>query len=115
MAYLGDCEAEELWPCPQVVVVAGNDSKHERADQEALNLDPATTKDLDKCNCKEVPRHVARGSDNQVSISVLQKRVIFRLAFGESDGSQYDGLIEIETIKGNVNEEPARCSTNQLL
>ena len=78
-----------------MIVIAGNDSKHERADQEALNLDPATTKDLDKSDCEEVPRHVARGSDNQVSISILQKRVIFGLAFGESDRSQYHGLIEI--------------------
>ena len=69
-----------------MVVVTGNNSKHERADKEALDLNPATTKDLDEVDCKEVPRHVTRGGDDQVPISVLQKRVIFGFAFGKSDG-----------------------------
>ena len=96
-------------------IVAGNDTKHERADQEALNLDPAATKDLDEVDCKEVPGHVARRSNDQVSISVLEERVIFGFAFGETDRSQQHGLVEIETVKGDIDEEPAGCSADQLL
>lgn len=106
MAYLGDCEADEFPSCPQMVIVAGNDGKHERADKEALNLDPATTQDLDEKNGKEVPRHIARRSNNQISISVLEKRIVFGFAFGKSDRSQEHGLIKIETVKGDVDEEP---------
>ena len=88
-------------------IVAGNDAKHEGADEKALNLDPATTKDLDEINRKEVPRHVARRSDDEISVSVLEECVVFGFAFGETNRSQKHGLVEIETIKGDVDKEPA--------
>lgn len=107
MAYLGNCEADELPSCPQMFIVAGNNTKHERADEEALNLDPTTTKDLDEIDREEVPRHVASRSDDEIPISVLEERVILGFAFGETDRSQKHGLVEIETVKGNINKEPA--------
>ena len=113
-AYLGDCEADEFPSRAQMVIVAGNDTKHERADKEALNLDPATTKDLDEVDGKEVPRYVARRRDNQVTISVLEERLIFGFAFGKSNGGEKYRLVEIETVKGNIDKEPARCRTDQL-
>lgn len=88
-------------------IVAGNDTKHERADQEALNLDPATTKNLNEKDRQEVSRHVACRSDDQISISVLEERIIFCFAFGETNRSQKHGLIEVEAVEGHVNEEPA--------
>ena len=115
VAYLSNCEADKLPSCPQVVIIASNDGKHERANKEALNLDPAATKDLDKEDCKEVAGYVARRSDDQISISILEERVILGFAFGETNRSQEHGLIEIETVKGNIDEEPARCRTDQLL
>ena len=96
-------------------IVAGNDTKHERADKETLDLNPATTKNLNKIDCKEVPRHVAGRSDYQISIGVLEERVIFGFAFGETDRSQKHGLVEIETVKGDVDKEPAWCCANKLL
>lgn len=98
-----------------MVIVAGDDSKHERADQEALNLDPATTKDLDEKDGQEVPRHVARRGDDQISVSILEERIIFGFTFGKSNGGEKHRLVEIETVEGNVDKKPARCRTDQLL
>lgn len=67
-AYLGPRKADELPSCPQMCIVAGNDGKSERADKEALNLDPAATEDLNEKYCKEVSRHVACRSNNRTSI-----------------------------------------------
>ena len=72
LAHLGNCEADEFASGSEMVVVARNDSKHERADQEALNLDPASAKDLDEENGQEVARDVARCSDDEISVRVLK-------------------------------------------
>lgn len=65
---LGPRKADELPSCPQMCTVAGNDGKSERADKEALNLDPAATEDLNEKDCKEVSRHVACRSNTRTSI-----------------------------------------------
>ena len=96
-------------------VVAGNDGKHERADQEALNLDPATSEYLNEENREEVPGHVARRSDDEIAVSVLEELVILGFATGETNRSQKDGLVEVETVKGDVDKEPAGCSADELL
>ena len=95
-------------------IFTSNDGKHERADEEALNLDPATTKNLDEVDGKKVPWHVSGRGDDQISISVLEQRVVFGFAFGETDRSQKYGLVEIDTVEGDVDEEPAQCSADQL-
>lgn len=107
LAYLSDCEAHKFPSCPQMCIIAGNDSKHECADKEALNLDPATTKYLDEIDCEKIPRNIARRCDDEISISVLEERIIFGFAFGETDSRQKYGLIEIETVEGNIDEKPA--------
>ena len=86
MAYLGDGEADEFPSSSQMRIIAGDDGEHERADKEALDLDPATTKDLDEEDCEEVARYVTRGGDDEISVGVLQERVVFGFAFGETDG-----------------------------
>ena len=96
-------------------IVAGNDGKHQSTDQEALNLNPATTKYLDKDDGQEVSRHVSRSSDDKITVSVLEESVVFGFAFGEADGRQEDGLVEVETVEGDVDKEPAGCRTNELL
>ena len=106
-AYLSDCEADEFSSRPQMCVVAGNDTEHQRTDQEALYLDPTTTEDFNKVDGEEVSRHVASGSDDEISVSVLQKRIILGFAFGEADGGQKHGLIEIETVEGDIDKKPA--------
>ncbi len=95
-------------------IVARDDGEHQRADKEALNLDPATTKDLDEEDCEKVARYVACGRDDEISVGVFQERVVFGFAFGETDGRQEHRLVEIEAVKGDVDEEPARCGSDQL-
>ena len=115
LAYLSNGEANEFSSRSQMGIVPGNDAKHERADEEALNLDPATTEYLNEENRQEVPGYVARRSDDEVTISVLEKRIIFGFAFGETNRAKKDGLIEVEAVESNVDQEPAGCGTNQLL
>ena len=114
-AYLSNGEADKLSSRSQMSIVPGNDGKHERADEEALNLDPATTEDLDEENREEVPGDVAGRSDDKIPISVLKKGVIFGFAFGETDRSEKDGLIEIQAVESDVDQEPAGCGPNELL
>ena len=114
VAYLSNGEADELSSCSQMGIVAGNDGKHERADEEALNLDPATTEYLNEVNRQEVPGDVAGRSDDEIPISVLEKCFVFGLAFGETNRSKKDRLIEIQAVESDVDQEPAGCCSNQL-
>ena len=115
VAYLSNGEADELSSRSQMGIVAGNDGKHERADEEALNLDPATTEYLNEENRQEISGDVARGSDDEIAIGVFEKGIIFGFAFGEANRRQQDGLIEVEAVESDVDEEPAGCGPNELL
>ena len=113
--HLSNGEADEFAGCSEMCIVAGDDGKHESADQEALNLNPATTKYLNEENGQEIPRHVTRRSDDQIAISVLEELIVFGFTTGETNRSEKHGLIQVETVKGNIDKEPARCGTNELL
>lgn len=93
-------------------VVAGYDGKHERTDEEALNLDPATPKYLDEEDGQEVAGHVARRSDDEIPISVLEERVILGFALGETNGRQEHRLVEVQTVKGDIDQEPGGCGAD---
>lgn len=93
-------------------VVAGDDGKHERTDEEALNLDPATPQDLNEVDGQEVPGHVARRSDDEIPISVLEERVILGFALGETNGRQKHRLVEVQTVKGDIDQEPGGCGAD---
>lgn len=114
-AYLGYSEADKFPSGSQMRIITGNNSKHEGADEEALNLDPATTKYLNEENGEEVPRHVASRSNDEISICVLEEGLVFRFTFGEPNCGQKHRLVEVETVKGDVDEEPGGCSTDELL
>lgn len=115
MAYLGYGKADEFPSGAQMRIITGNNGKHEGADEETLNLDPATTKYLNEEDGEEIPRHVASRRDDEISICVLEEGLIFRLAFGETNRGQKHRLVEVETVKGDVDEEPAGCGTDELL
>lgn len=78
--YLSDSETDEFPRRPQPSIIARNDPKHERADQEALDLNPASTEDLDEVNCQIIARYVTGGRDDEISICVFEKGIVFRLA-----------------------------------
>ena len=112
---MGDCEANKFPSCPQMVIVTGNNGKHERADQEALNLNPATTENLNEIDGQEVSGYIAGRGDDQITISVLEEGIVFGFTLGKSNGGEKHRLVEIEAVKGNVDKKPARCRTDQLL
>ena len=95
-------------------IVAGDDTKHECTDKEALDLNPTTAEDLDEEDGQEVPRHVTRRSDDQISVRILQEGIVFGFAFGEANRSEKDRLIEIDTVKGDIDEKPGGCGPEQL-
>ena len=72
MKYLSDGEADEFSSCAKTPVVTGDDTEHERADQEALNLDPATAEDFNKVDCEKIAWDVSRRGDDQVTVTILQ-------------------------------------------
>lgn len=98
-----------------MLVVTSDDSEHESADDEALNLNPATAQDLDEVDCEEVARDVAGCGDDEISVSVLEQRVVLGLSFRKADCTKQNRLIQIETVEGYVDQEPCRCGTDQGL
>ena len=96
-------------------VVAGDDGEHEGTDEETLNLDPTAAEDFNEKNRQKVPRHVTGCSDDEISVSVLEEGVEFGFAFGETDRTQQDGLVEVEAVKGHVDQEPGGSSADELL
>ena len=105
-SYLCYSKADEFAAHPCAGIVASQNAKHECADQEALDLNPAAAEDFNEGDGEEVARDVTRRGDDEIAVSVLQKSVILGLAFGETNVSEEDGLVEIDTIEGYVNQEP---------
>ena len=69
--HLGYGEANEFAGGAETSVVARDDPKHERTNEEPLDLDPTTTKNLDEEYGKEVPGHVSSSRNDQIATSVL--------------------------------------------
>lgn len=105
-AYLGNCEAGKFPASPKTSVITGDDTEHQRADKEALDLDPPPTKDLNEEDCEEVAWDVTCRSDYEIAVAILEQCVIFRFSFRKANVCEEHGLIEIDTIEGNVNQEP---------
>lgn len=105
-AYLSDGETDEFARRPQSSIVTRYDSKHKCADQEALDLNPTSSKNLNEIDRQEISRYVASGCDNEIPIGVLEQGIVFCLSLGETNGGEQDGLIEIDTIEGDIDQEP---------
>ncbi len=89
-------------------IVTSDNGKHERGDQEALNLDPATAKDFDEINGQEVARYVTSRRNDQISVSVFEEGVVLRLPLRKANCSEQNGLIEVDTVEGHIDEEPGQ-------
>lgn len=83
--YLGNSKANKLWRCPEVPIVSREDSEHQRTDQEALDLDPASSQLLDEIDREKVSRHVAGGRDDEISECVAEEDIVLVFAGGEAD------------------------------
>ncbi len=114
-SYLSNGKADEFPSRAEMLVVTSDDGEHESADEEALNLDPATAQDLDEIDGEEVARYVAGCCDDEISVGVLEQSVVLGLPFRKPDGAEQNGLVEIETVEGYIDQEPCRCGTDQGL
>lgn len=100
--YLSNDEANEFRRCAKTMVVTCYDGEHQCADQETLDLNPSATEDLNGANCDEVPWHIARCGDDEITVGVFEKCVVFRFTLGEANGGEKDRLIEIETVERHI-------------
>ena len=96
-------------------VVTSDNGKHERSDDETTNLNGLTTDNLDESNGEEVSWHVSRGGDDQVTESSNEEGVVLVAALCETNQTEEDGLVEVDTVKGNVDEEPGGRSSDEDL
>lgn len=100
--YLSNCETNEFSSSAEMFIVAGDDTEHECADQEALDLDPTAAKDLNEIDGEEIAGHVTCGRDDKISVAILEESIVFCLAGREADCGEEDRLVEIETVEGHV-------------
>ena len=105
-AYLSNGEADEFARSSEMIVVAGNDSEHQSRNEEALDLDPTTAENFDEVDCQEIARYVPGCGNDQIAVTVLEKSVVFGLAFREADGCEEDRLVKIDSVKRYVDQEP---------
>lgn len=73
---LRDSEARELPGGAQVRIATSQDAEHQRADEEALDLDPAAAEVLDEEDGEEVAGYVAGDSNYEVSDGVAEEDVV---------------------------------------
>ena len=108
-------EACELAANAETGVVAGDDGEHKRSDDEATNLNWLTADDFDESNGEEVSRDVSGSGDDQVTESSDEEGVVFVAALGKANETQEDGLVQVDTVEGHINEEPGGRSTDEDL
>lgn len=94
-------------------VITCQDTKEQSTGQEALNLNPFPSQLLDEGHGDEVSRNVPGDGDDQVSNCVLHQGVVFIAPMAETDLGQDDGLIQVGAVKGDIQEEPGQCRSQQ--
>lgn len=80
-SYLSNREADELSSSPKMSIVTSDDTEHESAHKEALNLDPATAQNLDEIDREEISRYIACCRNDEIAVSVLEQSVVLGLSF----------------------------------
>jgi len=96
-------------------LVAGTseNAKHEGGDEETLDLDPLAAEEFDKGNCEEVSGNVTGDGNDQVAFGILQEVVIWVFASGIANVGQDDRLIQVDTVKCNINQEPGKGAAKE--
>lgn len=113
--YLSKGEADEFPTSSNASVIASNDTEHERADKETLDLDPLASKHFDQSDGEEVAGYVASGGNDEITVAALQESVVFSRAGGKADVGQKDGLIQIGAVECNIDKEPCRGRADEGL
>ena len=98
------------------MVGEGGKRTEQRGEQEALDLDPFTAELLDGENSGVVPRDEAERGDDDVAGADLDEALVGRAVLAiEADLLQDDVLVEVDTVEGDVEQEPARTGADEQL
>lgn len=89
------------------------DTEHEGGDQEATNLNGLAAKELDEGDREEVAGHVTSDGNDQVTLSVVEEVLVWGLAGSVADGGQNDGLVQVDTVESNVDQEPRESTAEE--
>ena len=109
-----DEEGEDLVGVGLVVVeLSTQDSKEESVHSESHQLNGLSSNDVDEGNGEEVTGQETSDSDDQVSGSSLHQLSVCGRAGGESNGAENGRLVQVDTVEGNIDQEPAHGSTEQ--
>ena len=92
---------------------AGEDAEHQGRDEEALDLNPLAAEQLDEGDGDEVARDVAGNGDDEVALCVLEEVLIGRFAGRVAYVGENDGLVEIDSVEGDVDEEPGEGASEE--
>ena len=99
-----------------IMVGEGGKRTEQRSEQEALNLDPFTAELLDGEDGRVVPRDEAKCGDDDVASADLDEALVGRAVLAiEADLLQDNVLVEVDTVEGDVEQEPARTGADEQL
>lgn len=112
---LSKSEADKLAGSWHMCEVSSEDGKEESSNEETTNLDWLTSENLDESDSEEVSWNITGDGDDEVSDGVLHQLLVLVLSGGETNGGQDDRLVKIDTIEGNIDQEPGGSGTEESL
>jgi len=100
-----DIESEEA-TFTEMVIVETNDDEENGKDTETHELDRLAADRVHGGDGHPVTRNGTSADDDQVSDSGVSEDFVHIVALSISDSAENDGVVETETIEGNIEEEP---------
>lgn len=113
---LEESEASKERALAKMVNFTGEDAKEEGRHGETHELESLTTDDINGEKGEVVTGKETESRDDDISGSDGKKFVIYISSSSTiTDVSKHDALVQVDTIKCNVDEEPAESSTEEDL
>lgn len=103
---LGDDVESQQATLAQLVVGKTDDDEDDGEDEETHELDGLAAEGVDGRHGDPVPGDGTGADDDQVTNGGVVKDLVHVVALGVANGRQDDGVVETETVKGDVEEEP---------
>jgi len=85
---------------------ASKDTECECGDKETLDLDPFAAENLNEGNREEITRNVTSNGNNQVTLGVVEKVLVWGSASGVTDGLEDSRLVQVDTVESNIDQKP---------
>ena len=105
--YLSDGETDEFPARAYVLFPAGYDGEHQGYGQEALDLYPPPSQPFDEVDCEEISWYVTGYGDDQVADCIPLQNVILIRTLGKANLHEDHRLIQVDSVKRHVEQEPA--------